>query len=208
MRKPLLFFLLLVFAAPLRANTIYSYTGNPFGSLFMDSVVIPGTYSAQNRVTLSFELDRTLGPNASFDLLAQSGPTIPHLFHYTISDGRNTLTDQISGLQQLQITTDGNGKPSLWSIEAQWTVLISSTLNDRNSISSIRSGPGVSQNSDIGSILRTDNSTGLRFLDQGAIGGSPGTWVVAEAPETSSLSLLTLGLFGLYWLRQKASVRS
>src|SRR5215470_14488827 len=73
------------------ANTIYTYTGNPFDTFPSDDPLIPGHYSPDNHVVITLEMDHNLGPNASFTTGVIIGTPLP-LIHYTFTDGRITYS--------------------------------------------------------------------------------------------------------------------
>jgi hypothetical protein len=92
-------------AARSSADTIYTYTGNPFTSAF-------SPYTTNDFISGSFVLATPLGNN--------SPPTIilpPQLISFSFSDGVRTITDTTPANSFFfEIQTDSSGLPVLWIV--------------------------------------------------------------------------------------------
>jgi hypothetical protein len=92
---------LLTLTLPLAAETIYSYTGNPFG-------VASGPYTASDRVTGSFDVSSPLAPNLNNALIT------PDSFSFT--DGIQLANETLIPHGRFFISTDATGDISDWVI--------------------------------------------------------------------------------------------
>jgi hypothetical protein len=88
-------------------RTILTYTGKNFTNIF-DDASVPGTYTTSMRVSVTIELRDKLQTNASYSL--------PAPLHFSISDGRNTITEASGSLAELEVVTDGVGNIVNWRV--------------------------------------------------------------------------------------------
>ena len=87
------------------ADTIYTYTGNPFTSA-------ASPYTTNDFVSGSFDLATPLGKNSPLTTIS------PISFSFSV-DGVQTITNTTPGVQILlfQVQTDSSGVPDLWRID-------------------------------------------------------------------------------------------
>ena len=90
------------FASLAQAAAVYTYSGNNFTNF------IGGAYDISMSVTGSFEVATPLGANRSLAPISWTS--------FSFSDGIRTFDNTSSGLQQLEIATDGSGDVSEWII--------------------------------------------------------------------------------------------
>jgi hypothetical protein len=85
------------------ADTIYTYTGNPFTSVF-------GPYTTSDRVTGFFDLATPLANNLP--------ETVISPISFSFSDGVQTITNTTPGVVvgSFSVATDASGKPEFWDI--------------------------------------------------------------------------------------------
>src|SRR5262249_35833171 len=94
----------------LHANTIYTYTGNPFTTI-IDNASTSGTYTTSMNVSVALEFAAPLVANRPL------GPVTP--LHWSFSDGRKVLTDVNSNISSHNaVETDGSGKIQSWDLQA------------------------------------------------------------------------------------------
>lgn len=187
----------------------YVYTGNTYltfdkreqngGQLPGDLSSIPGTFTTAMSINGSFTVTGALSANLSaFDIsgLVDS---------FSFSNGRATLTDAESAISTFQVSTDGVGAISEWSIMVTniITPLSNGEIGDRI-------------------ITRTDSAMdqGLKFLcleepcaavssalgdnETGVTNSNPGTWAqAAVVPVPLSGVLLASGLLGFGFFRRR-----
>jgi hypothetical protein len=156
------------------ADTIYTYTGNPFTTF---NTPLPSGISG---VTGSFTLNNPLGANFSGSVTPSS---------YSFSDGATTLTQLNSIPTAFLILTDAAGNIGEWKINPATSGTISiATLNCGSLL-------GCIGGSTIDSTAYAQSTGGFAFNFN-----SPGTWSSTGStvtPEPSSLFLLGSGLLGV-----------
>jgi hypothetical protein len=94
---------LCLFAASARADTIYTYTGNPF-TVFSGLDVCPPVCN----ISGSFTLASPLAANLPFEAIT------PTAFSFT--DGSVTVTEGASEGGRFEVATDSGGNISFWEI--------------------------------------------------------------------------------------------
>jgi hypothetical protein len=113
MKKALLSFLFiaLFFSASLKADTVYSYTGNNYTACY-------GTYCTGGPYALSITFDTTL-TGAQLDNLPLTDISAD-VSTFSITDGTAlTLTQANATIYDFSIATDANGDVTNWGISAQ-----------------------------------------------------------------------------------------
>ena len=167
---------ILVLLMPARADTVYSYTGNPFTTgVTQNSGLTPlpfGPFTANDSVSGSFTVPTPFGP---FEPLHVITPT-----SFSFTDGVDTITNLNSTLSSFQIRT-ASGHIMDWDIFADSNNAFVDTSN----------------------IMGTGGDEGQETDNQGHFVGAenlddPGTWTVSTTvPEPSSLLLFGAGAIGL-----------
>lgn len=180
---------ILVLLMPARADTVYSYTGNPFTTgVTQNGGLTPlpfGPFTANDSVSGSFTVPTPFGP---FEPLHLITPT-----SFSFTDGVDTITNLNSTLSSFQIRTDASGHIMDWDIFADSNNAFVDTSN----------------------IMGTGGDQGQETDNQGHFAGAenlddPGKWTVSTTvPEPSSLLLLASGAIGLAGvLRKRLLARS
>ena len=191
------------------ANTVYTYTGNPYTDV-LDGPSIPGSYSTTMFISGTVTLSGALGSNLSYYNISSGD-----IAAYSFDDGRgDVLTQDNSTINMGAIYTDSHGTIT------QWSLRIGTTLgpNKGDMSYSIESNniPYYSNNIDkAGITLCVESGSGsycpaatYEFAENF---GSPGTWTspIANAtplPAAGPLFATGLGALGLLgWRRKKKS---
>jgi hypothetical protein len=102
-------------AARSSADTIYTYTGNPFTTAF-------SPYTTNDFISGSFDLATPLGNNFPLTTISP--------ISFSFSDGVQTITSTSPGVQitNFQVQTDSSGIPLLWHI----SILVGNPGNPMN----------------------------------------------------------------------------
>lgn len=171
-----------LFAPSSKADTVYSYVGNPF-NLFGPTGACPPHCG----VTGSFTVSTPLLPSSSYFITPLS---------FSFTDGSVTFTQDNVTSSAFGFVTNAQGLIKEWN------------LNWYNATMAMFSGTGPSpiicpvgcSNTDVIITLPTDFIAGEQ--------NDPGTWTstTTGVPEPPSLSLLCIGLLGLVGLSLKRAV--
>ena len=168
--------LVLAVAPSASADTIYTYTGNPF------TTVIPFfTCPPRCNVTISFALAQPLAANQTFASITP--------LTYVFSDGNDVFDPTNSTASFVGFTTGPTGIPLLWNMSAgasPSTYLVIQSFN----------------NGTVGGIA---DRTQALFVYPGPVAAfnlqSPGSWAVSSTtppvPEPTTILQLGTGLLGL-----------
>jgi hypothetical protein len=155
-----------------KANVILAYTGNVF-------TVFSAPYTGTDKVTASITLANPLGDNLNF---ASVTPLA-----FSLSDGVQTITNELTQRASFIFSTDSTGTIILWNVAAFTPTSTSDEIATINNIRTtadftVRSGPIES-----------------------SVNNDPGTWTVTTVPvpEPPLSNLAAFGVLGLafFWRR-------
>lgn len=162
---------LCLFAASARADTVYTYTGNPF-TVFSGLDVCPPVCS----ISGSFTLVSPLAANLPFAAIT------PTAFSFT--DASITLT---GGGSRFEVATDSVGDISFWEIALGGQVGDVCT-----SLDSVRDPTGAPQDNSLSASCSSGALTGIALVN-----ANPGRWSSSSVPETGTFILVGIGLLGI-----------
>ena len=191
----LLAMLSLILPGSVRADTLLTYTGNPYTFCEWD-YTCTGTTPA-----LSITLDTTL-TGAQFDNLTlgivAGGNLSGFISSFTLTDGAEvTVTQPTAAYQFFDVATGANGAITSWDILAY----TNGTVGGRNNFGATCnvSAPNCT-NQDVTAL----QYNGCCYLAFGDNSGVPGTWTVTTTPEPGTGGLLMLGIgFGFVLVMRK-----
>jgi len=182
----LLGLLCLMLPGSVRADTVLTYTGNPYTSC-QYAYTCTGTSPA-----LSFTLDTTL-TGAQFDNLTlgtvAGGNLSGFVSSFTLTDGAEvTVTDLTAAYQLFDVTTGASGAITSWDIVAYTNAAVWG-LNNFGA---------TCNNASVANCTVLDTTdvqiNGCCYSAYGANFGEPGTWTVTKTPEPGTGSLMMLGI--------------
>jgi PEP-CTERM motif len=175
----------LIGAPHARADTVYTYTGNPL------TIILGPSYKPTDFIRGSFTLASALGNN--FPL----GPITPTSYSFT--DGVQTLTNKNSIINTIEMATNSNGTPD------EWVVGFCTDNTCVQQIFTITQTPLPTSPEDRAELSTFPNIDEARNMD------SQGSWsITVTTPEPGTLSLLGLGTVGLglcWWMTRKREAR-
>lgn len=185
----LLSFLCLMLPAPLRADTVYTYTGNDYTSC-------SGTYASSGTTcagpfALSITFATSLAGSQLDNLVfGSTGDITPDITSFSVSDGAGlSITNaDADAFFDFDIGTAADGSILKWGI-----VITSQSAPPYEIVQTI---------SDFPDVMDSSGNTGTegQFLGRGLNSDDSGKWVtssVVTTPEPSTGLLLALGLLGL-----------
>lgn len=164
---------LCLFAASARADTIYTYTGNPF-TVFTGLDACPPVCS----ISGSFTLASSLAANLPFEEIS------PTAFSFT--DGSVSVSN-LTGVGRFEVATDSGGNISFWEI----ALGSGQTFGPGVCISldSVRDPVGTPQDNSLTASCSTGALTGTALVN-----ANPGRWSSSSVPEPGTFILVVIGL--------------
>ena len=181
----LLGLLCLVLPGAVRADTVLTYTGNPYTAC-QYSYTCTGTSPA-----LSLTLDTTL-TGTQFDNLTlgtvAGGNLSGFMSSFTLTDGAEvTITDLTAAYQFFDLTTGPSGVITAWDIVAYTNAAVGGFNN-----------LGATCNASAAICTTADTTdvqiNGCCYFAYGANFSEPGTWTVTATPEPGTGGLMLLGI--------------
>src|SRR5262245_51093854 len=154
--------------APVMADTIYTYTGNNFTSVLINSTPPAGAYTTSMSVSGSFTLANPLAAGLSADISAL-------VLNFSFFDGRSTLdTSTTLSLKFFQVSTDAVGHISAWKINLFQP--FPAHLGDQYAL--ITTDSSIFDSGQLGECNGTfaNGNCNSASSDQGTVSNNPGTW--------------------------------
>jgi hypothetical protein len=167
--------------ASARADTVYTYTGNPF-TILTGSDVCPLVCN----ISGSFTLASPLAANLPFEAIT------PTAFSFT--DGSVTVTEGASEGGRFEVATDSGGNISFWEIALGSGQPFGPGVC--TSLDTVRDPIGTPQDNS----LSVSCSSSEAFIGSAVVNDNPGRWsssTVPSVPEPGTLILVGIGLLGM-----------
>jgi hypothetical protein len=166
------------------ANTIYTYTGNPFTTI-VGTPGVPNRYTTSDFIDVMLTLANPLPANLALTALTSGVVSLQ------MTDGGNGPTvDPLGTVNAIIVSTDATGAISQWNI-----LSISQAAGIPTTVFGTSNDPNATQAT--GDLATVTNAAGT-IVEAGANVDNPGIWSAAtQVPEPAGYALAIAGLAAL-----------
>ena len=188
------------------ASTVYSYQGEKLtpDRFIPDHANIPGKYTTDMNLDISFELATPLAPNSPYTIVT------PSVLSFSFLDGRFLRSALVgpSDTLRVEFSTDGAGKPREWLVIGHfWDGIANASDSTEHVYSTVLVFAGPFENFSDFARVSLGVAGQLGAGNEQAFGFSKGTWTVTTNPVPVPAAFYFLGsaLAGLSLMRRRAA---